>query len=128
MTVKPLRINHSAARHSPVLPVSICCAIVLVFCLTCCTHNNMKKAHKVFKLRGKVQNYAWGGSTYIPQLLGIENPDQRPFAEYWMGAHDNGAAGLEAGEGPAIPLNEYIRQHPETSLGPYTTGRFGRMP
>ena len=88
----------------------------------------MKKAHKVFKLRGKVQNYAWGGSTYIPQLLGIENPDQRPFAEYWMGAHDNGAAGLEAGEGPAIPLNEYIRQHPETSLGPYTTGRFGRMP
>jgi mannose-6-phosphate isomerase len=88
----------------------------------------MKKDPKVFKLKGKVQHYAWGGSAYIPQLLGIENPGQRPFAEYWMGAHDNGAAGLEAGEEPAVPLNEYIRQHSEASLGPYTTARFGRMP
>ena len=88
----------------------------------------MQKDHKVFKLHGKVQHYAWGGTAYIPELLGLENPERKPFAEYWMGAHDNGAAGLEAGEEPAIPLNEYIRRHPEASLGSYTTGRFGRMP
>src|ERR1700743_2002276 len=49
---------------------------------------NMKKEHKVFKLRGKVQHYAWGGPAFIPELLGIDNADHRPFAEYWMGAHD----------------------------------------
>jgi mannose-6-phosphate isomerase len=89
---------------------------------------NMKKDHKVFKLRGKVQNYAWGGSAFIPELLGVGNPEQRPFAEYWMGAHDNGTAELEDGEEPVIPLNTYIQKHPEASLGSYTMGRFGRMP
>jgi len=42
---------------------------------------------KFFKLKGKVQHYAWGGTTYIPHWLGIENKENKPFAEYWMGAH-----------------------------------------
>lgn len=88
----------------------------------------MKKENKVFKLQGKVQHYAWGGASYLPQLLHLANPDNKPFAEYWMGAHDNGSAELLEEGGPAIPLNEYIRKHPETSLGTYTAGRFGRLP
>jgi mannose-6-phosphate isomerase len=88
----------------------------------------MKKEHKVFKLQGKVQHYAWGGASYIPQLLHVANPDNKPFAEYWMGAHDNAPADLLEGDGPALPLNEYIRKHPEDTLGTYTKGRFGRMP
>src|ERR1700727_2086558 len=58
---------------------------------------NMKKDHKVFKLRGKVQNYAWGGSAFIPGLLGVGNPELGPFAEFSVGAHDTGAAELEEG-------------------------------
>ncbi len=88
----------------------------------------MKKDHKVFKLQGKVQHYAWGGSSYIPQLLSVANPDHQPFAEYWMGAHDNAPASIETGDGDTIPLNQYIREQPEGALGSYTTGRFGRLP
>ncbi|HEV2480718.1 MAG TPA: mannose-6-phosphate isomerase, class I [Puia sp.] len=88
----------------------------------------MKKQHKVFKLQGKVQHYAWGGASYIPQLLHVENPDNKPFAEYWMGAHDNAPAQLVEEDGSMLSLNEYIREHPEESLGTYTTGRFGRLP
>ena len=46
-----------------------------------------------------------------------------------MGAHDNAPAELEGG--PAAEkefLNEYIRQHPQETLGSYTAGRFGRLP
>ena len=88
----------------------------------------MKKQHKVFKLQGKVQHYAWGGASYIPQLLHLDNPDYKPFAEYWMGAHDNAPAQLVDEDGSVLSLNEYIREHPQESLGTYTTGRFGRLP
>lgn len=88
----------------------------------------MKKQHKVFKLQGKVQHYAWGGASYIPQLLHIDNPDNKPFAEYWMGAHDNAPAELVEENGSVLSLNEYIREHPQESLGTYTAGRFGRLP
>jgi mannose-6-phosphate isomerase len=89
---------------------------------------NMEKEQKVFKLQGKIQHYAWGGSSFLTELLHIANPGHRPFAEYWLGAHDNAPATLTMEEGAAIPLNEYIHAHPEASLGAYTAGRFGRLP
>lgn len=93
----------------------------------------MEKDQKVFRLHGKVQHYAWGGTSFLPGLLGIDNPEQRPFAEYWLGAHDNAPAEMETttGEGTALrgaALNKYIRQHPEDTLGPHTAARFGRLP
>jgi mannose-6-phosphate isomerase len=88
----------------------------------------MKKQHKVFKLQGKVQHYAWGGASYIPQLLHLDNVDNKPFAEYWMGAHDNAPAELVEENGSVLSLKEYIRKHPQDSLGTYTMGRFGRLP
>ncbi len=33
---------------------------------------------KIFKLKGKVQHYAWGGYDYIPHWLGIENTEHKP--------------------------------------------------
>jgi mannose-6-phosphate isomerase len=89
---------------------------------------NMKKDQKVFKLRGKVQHYAWGGSIYLPQLLSIDNPEGRPFAEYWMGAHDKGPGELLTSEDRSVPMNKYIGDHEEETLGPYTASRFGRLP
>ena len=55
--------------------------------------------HKIFKLQGKVQHYAWGGYEFIPQLLGFENLEQKPYAEYWMGAHPSASGKLETEEG-----------------------------
>lgn len=74
-------------------------------------------------MQGKVQHYAWGGSSYLPQLLNIPNPDGRPFAEYWMGAHDNAPSEVDG-----VALNEYIRRDPKDTLGAYTADRFGRLP
>lgn len=88
----------------------------------------MKKEKKVFKLQGKVQHYAWGGASYIPQLLHVVNADHRPFAEYWMGAHDNAPAELVEEDGKTLLLNAYIGQQPESMLGVYTARRFGRLP
>ena len=58
----------------------------------------MQQEKKVFKLKGKVQQYAWGGSSYLPRLLSLPNPDNKPFAEYWLGAHVNAPAELEGAE------------------------------
>jgi mannose-6-phosphate isomerase len=41
---------------------------------------------------------------------------------------DNAPADLLSENGPALALNEYIRKHPENTLGTYTAGRFGRLP
>ena len=86
----------------------------------------MQQEKNVFKLKGKIQHYAWGGSAYLPNLLSVPNPENKPFAEYWLGAHDNAPAELEGAE--PSKLNEYIRQTPETRLGPTVAGRFGRLP
>ncbi|HEV3415099.1 MAG TPA: mannose-6-phosphate isomerase, class I [Puia sp.] len=88
----------------------------------------MNKERKVFKLRGKVQHYAWGGSDFIPRLLSIDNPDRKPFAEYWMGAHENASAVLDGAAGEAISLRDYLRGSPAERLGGYTAERFGRLP
>jgi mannose-6-phosphate isomerase len=99
----------------------------------------MNNERKVFKLLGKVQHYAWGGSDYIPALLSVENGGHRPFAEYWMGAHENAPAVLEgavaAGKGTeavaagkGVSLSAYLNERPEERLGPYTAERFRRLP
>jgi len=88
----------------------------------------MKKDNKVFRLKGKVQHYAWGGFDYIPGLLSVSNPDRKPFAEYWMGAHENAPSGLVVGEGKTVDLDKYIGQRAEERLGGYTFNRFGRLP
>ena len=89
----------------------------------------MKRDNKVVKLRGKVQHYAWGGASFLPRLLSIPNTDNRPFAEYWMGAHDNAPSELVfEGSAAGVALNDYIGQSPQERLGSYTAGRFGRLP
>lgn len=46
----------------------------------------------VFPLQGAVQNYAWGGKDFIAELFGIDQTDQKPIAEYWVGVHSRGMA------------------------------------
>lgn len=43
---------------------------------------------------GVVQHYAWGDTSFIPSLLGVD-PDGRPWAELWLGTHPNGPATLD---------------------------------
>ncbi|MGB0113294.1 MAG: mannose-6-phosphate isomerase, class I [Ilumatobacteraceae bacterium] len=45
---------------------------------------------------GVTQHYAWGDTTFIPELLG-EEVDGRPHAELWLGTHPNGPTTLDDG-------------------------------
>lgn len=83
----------------------------------------MRNKNNIFRLTGKVQHYQWGGFEYIPALLGISNPQHQPFAEYWLGAHENAPAQLDNGE----RLDQFIREHP-AYLGQPTLQAFGRLP
>jgi mannose-6-phosphate isomerase len=84
--------------------------------------------NKVFKLTGKVQHYAWGGFSFIPALLHTDNTQQKHFAEYWMGAHDNASSEITTGDGHTKKLNEFIASNKEQALGKYVAERFGRLP
>lgn len=84
-------------------------------------------AHKdrLYKLTGKIQHYAWGGYEFLPQLLNIHNSDNKPFAEYWLGAHNSAPADIMMKD--KKPLNEYIQQHPQT-LGDKIYTTFKQLP
>lgn len=88
----------------------------------------MQDNMKIFPLEGRIQHYSWGGSSFIPELLHLSNPEKKPFAEYWMGAHDNASSILNAAGQPFQALNELIREHPAETLGGQTASRFGRLP
>lgn len=60
----------------------------------------------IFHLRGRVKHYDWGGTLFIPALLGIKNPEQQPFAEYWLGTHHLGPSDVEITDEHAQPLME----------------------
>lgn len=82
----------------------------------------------MFKLKGKVQHYAWGGYTYLPKLLGMENIEYKPFAEYWMGAHTSSPSLIEWSENKATPLNELIQEDKTGWLGETVEKTFGGLP
>ncbi|MFT3747150.1 MAG: mannose-6-phosphate isomerase, class I [Agriterribacter sp.] len=82
----------------------------------------------MFKLKGKVQHYAWGGYTYLPKLLGIENPEYKPFAEYWMGAHTSSPSQVEWDKDHTTPLNKLIEEDKPKWLGDKVAKTFGSLP
>ncbi len=74
-------------------------------------------------LRGHVKHYAWGGRQYLPELLGVDNPEGRPFGELWIGAHPAGPAEAQL-PGRSVPLDEVVRRHGDAVLGPGSVRRF----
>lgn len=66
----------------------------------------------IYCLKGTVKHYDWGGRSYIPSLLQIENKDGQPFAEYWMGTHLLGNSIVELPGGEEKILSELITDLP----------------
>jgi mannose-6-phosphate isomerase len=87
----------------------------------------MEIKNGVYKLKGKVLNYAWGGSAFLPEFLNIPNPEHKPFAEYWMGAHPLAPSELVTAEGN-LSLYTLVRENPEQFLSAKTISRFGELP
>jgi mannose-6-phosphate isomerase len=65
----------------------------------------------VLRLTNTVQPYAWGSTSAIPRLLGVE-PDGRPQAELWIGAHPGAPSDAEG-----VGLDERIAAAPREFLG-----------
>lgn len=82
---------------------------------------------KIFKLKGKIQHYAWGGVSFIPGWLGIDNPGKKPFAEYWMGAHPSASSVIEV-NGKEENLFELIQNNPANFIGENVYSHFGELP
>src|SRR5580658_9335281 len=82
----------------------------------------------VLTLQGIVQHYDWGGHNFIPRLLGISNPDGKPFAELWIGAHAKAPSLVEVADHQE-PLDKLIAEAPGAILGHAANTRFaGRLP
>ncbi|GMO42004.1 MAG: mannose-6-phosphate isomerase, class I [Termitinemataceae bacterium] len=45
---------------------------------------------EIIKLKNPVKNYGWGTCDFIPNLLNVDNTEQKPFAELWMSTHKDG--------------------------------------
>ncbi|MFT4154538.1 mannose-6-phosphate isomerase, class I [Parafilimonas sp.] len=82
---------------------------------------------KIFKLKGKVQHYDWGGTEYIPHWLGIENKENKPFAEYWMGAHPSASSTIEV-NGKEENLYDLIQHDAAACIGEKVHAAFGELP
>lgn len=75
------------------------------------------------RLTGIIQPYAWGSTTAIPDLLGVE-PTGEPQAELWLGAHP-----LHPSLVRGRPLDELVHAEPDRVVGPRAVAAFGaRLP
>lgn len=81
----------------------------------------------IYKLKGKVQNYAWGGKNFIPKLINYNNTENLTCAEYWMGAHPSASSILENGS-EEILLKDLIDKYPTEILTEKVFKEFGELP
>ncbi|GAA3603621.1 mannose-6-phosphate isomerase [Gibbsiella greigii] len=77
------------------------------------------------KMINTVQNYAWGSRDALTNLYGIANPDGKPMAELWMGAHPKSSSRVA---GDSRSLRDIIDADQPRLLGAQVAGRFGELP
>ncbi|GAA4494936.1 mannose-6-phosphate isomerase, class I [Pseudaeromonas paramecii] len=80
-----------------------------------------------YLMNNPIQHYDWGSRVALTQLFGMANPDNRPQAELWMGAHPNGCSEVIC-DGVVTKLSDLIARDPVAALGSATAERFGSLP
>lgn len=80
------------------------------------------------KMKNGVQNYAWGSTDALTKLYGIANPQGKPMAELWMGAHPKSSSYVQASNGEEISLRSQISANLQQELGEKVAARFGELP
>jgi mannose-6-phosphate isomerase len=93
----------------------------------------LKKCWKIrndvflLKLKNQIKPYGWGSPYWIPELLGIENPRDEPWAELWMGVHPEGPSRVSL-SGEDLLLSALISREPSYYLGERVRREFGTLP
>ncbi|QWL63402.1 mannose-6-phosphate isomerase, class I [Aeromonas jandaei] len=78
-------------------------------------------------MQNPIQGYDWGSHDSLTTLFGIANPEGKPQAELWMGAHPNGCSDVVVA-GQTQKLSTLIERAPAAVLGEATLARFGNLP
>ncbi|WP_429119973.1 mannose-6-phosphate isomerase, class I [Aeromonas allosaccharophila] len=78
-------------------------------------------------MQNPIQGYDWGSHDSLTTLFGIPNPQGKPQAELWMGAHPNGCTEVTLA-GSVQKLSTVIDAAPAAALGDATLARFGSLP
>ena len=82
---------------------------------------------KAYKLQGKHRHYDWGGTSFIPNMMGIENVNHLPYAEYWMGAHISASSELLI-DNQNVSLHQVIKENPSETITDKVFQKFGELP
>ncbi|AOM40082.1 mannose-6-phosphate isomerase [Xenorhabdus hominickii] len=83
----------------------------------------------MLKMTNNIQHYDWGSKTTLTDIYGIENPDNQPMAELWMGAHPKCSSLVtDPQTGETVALNTLIAKEPEKYLGEKIAHQFQRLP
>jgi mannose-6-phosphate isomerase len=82
-----------------------------------------EKMRNIGLLRNTIQDYDWGSTDAIPELLGIKNLAHKPMAELWMGAHPKAPSKVNC-DGQWHLLTDLIKKTPRDILGPKVARNF----
>ena len=85
------------------------------------------KTKKIFRIEGKVQNYDWGGKSFIPNLISIHEKTNATYAEYWLGAHAKAPSMIKTNQ-ENISLDVFLNQNLAENLGLKVLNDFGKLP
>lgn len=85
--------------------------------------------NKIYKLENKIQDYAWGTRDVLNQLFSIPNPNRKPQAEIWMGAHPRASSTVLKNNHARVSLFDFIREDPGFVLGDRVNTTYqGKLP
>jgi mannose-6-phosphate isomerase len=82
----------------------------------------------MYRIKGRIQQYNWGGKTFIPGLLNIPNSDGLSYAEYWLGAHPSAPAEVLLGNGATTTLHSLVNSDKPRHLGNTVSRNFNTLP
>ncbi|HSU28081.1 MAG TPA: mannose-6-phosphate isomerase, class I [Chitinophagaceae bacterium] len=64
----------------------------------------------IFRLKGSIKHYDWGGKNFLPSLLHVTNPASLPFAEYWLGTHPHDTCMIQLPGGEVRLLRDFMKE------------------
>ncbi|WP_282073812.1 mannose-6-phosphate isomerase, class I [Polaribacter atrinae] len=85
------------------------------------------KDRKFYKVVGQVQNYDWGGKSFIPNLVSEKIEENTTYAEYWLGAHLKAPSKVITEKG-SVSLDQFLNENPVENLGEEVAKNFGKLP
>jgi mannose-6-phosphate isomerase len=82
----------------------------------------------MYQIKGRFQHYDWGGYTFMPGLFNIDNSDNIPFAEYWLGVHSGGPTTVALNAETKTSLDALITSNKPLYLGKQVWKKFDKLP